>query len=440
MLSRTSRTRVASARGLTQTVSASTSSIAPVKPPREPDASKDYVRVGPDLRTRVPSRGNFTADNSYGRSVQADPVRTSISTLDPAKVKRTDLLDLRGRYEHAVTFPGSEERRPVKLHYFMERLGKALQFPEGSRGFLYYDTETHSVRFRVRGARDLLLPDGSPWRISLRGIRGDDTKYGQLYEQIRRDDFIGSSFAVPLSTFNPDLLQPQDRIVIRSKTLRVWMGNAENTTISYERPGEFPFGSQGFLYYRAGSTPVGGSLRFRLAASLDGFAHGTDLPLPSGLPWSIPLAYMVSRVKYTSILDELLRTGLVTAEAVENLRRSLVKRLQLDRTLFELGQLFPVDFSSKMMNMTVVGADGTVGEFSLQKMFTSSKDDNSGVCAFTGAQRRLALSVDNSFSRHRSGAFRTLGNNAGTTGAALAHCEDYGSGQVRRPWIPSSGL
>ncbi|KAJ7734445.1 hypothetical protein B0H16DRAFT_1731789 [Mycena metata] len=68
---------------------------------------------------------------------------------------------------------------------------------------------------------------------------------------------------------------------------------------------------RGYLYYRPSSawTPLAGSVR--LCISSDN-AHGSDLLLPTGLPWQIILPQIVLRRQYKGLYRKLPKEGLIS--------------------------------------------------------------------------------------------------------------------------------
>lgn len=104
-----------------------------------------------------------------------------IETLDPARLKPSDFMDLSGTVRPCVTPILDHERlHHRELIYNSVSLSTRytyLPFPEGTKGFLYHHeiSETkmsHLIRFRLvpdgdpgkfAEGTDLQCPDGSPW-------------------------------------------------------------------------------------------------------------------------------------------------------------------------------------------------------------------------------------------------------------------------------------
>ncbi|KAK0477129.1 hypothetical protein IW261DRAFT_1321207, partial [Armillaria novae-zelandiae] len=78
----------------------------------------------------------------------------------------------------------------------------------------------------------------------------------------------------------------------------------------------FPPWTEGFLYYHPHHHhSVPGEVRFCLT-NTGSITTGTDLLLPNGLPWAIPLWYIVASGRYADLLRKLGADGLVGAELV----------------------------------------------------------------------------------------------------------------------------
>ncbi|TFK46190.1 hypothetical protein OE88DRAFT_1041720 [Heliocybe sulcata] len=104
-----------------------------------------------------------------------------LRTLDKTLLNAEEFIDLTGRVTKDVRFPVAPEQPSVKIRYF--NLGpKTKRFPPDSQGFLYWHLDPDApllsgqVRFRVTtssdpatfpNGRDLQLPDGATWNISL---------------------------------------------------------------------------------------------------------------------------------------------------------------------------------------------------------------------------------------------------------------------------------
>ncbi|KAF7981286.1 hypothetical protein HWV62_34195 [Athelia sp. TMB] len=138
----------------------------------------------------------------------------------------------------------------------------------------------------------------------------------------------------------------------------------------------FPPDTRGFLYYHPAPSDkpdVTSEIRFRVTTADDAkaFAAGSDLLLPNGAPWRIPLLRLVgegrdSRTPSLSHLmaARLLEDGLVTKALLRKCRR-LVKMTEVPAGLsrkiviHSLGQPFPVDFAHNRVLVTFLGAEST---------------------------------------------------------------------------------
>ncbi|KIM71680.1 hypothetical protein PILCRDRAFT_820866 [Piloderma croceum F 1598] len=121
----------------------------------------------------------------------------------------------------------------------------------------------------------------------------------------------------------------------------------------------FPEGTRGFLYYcqpNPGAPLVAGQIRFRLTPGNDpaSFIQGSDLLMPNGLPWSIPLLMIAGeKIKdqgdsATGIWQQLVDDGLVTPTLLETwgatMKASKLAPIPSSRIIHSFGQLFHVDF------------------------------------------------------------------------------------------------
>jgi len=101
------------------------------------------------------------------------------SSLDPFSLVYNDFVDLSGLM-----------RPEFPVSYAFDREGHAIPFPQNTRGFLYYHfpfdipPAAGEIRFRLTtqqdpdsiihsSAKDLLLPEGTPWNIPLIYIASD---------------------------------------------------------------------------------------------------------------------------------------------------------------------------------------------------------------------------------------------------------------------------
>ncbi|TFK46202.1 hypothetical protein OE88DRAFT_1739659 [Heliocybe sulcata] len=138
---------------------------------------------------RVPKSDIPAAPAAAGlRKHSAIPLRTLNQTLLNAE----EFIDLTGRVTKNVRFPVAPEQPSVEVRYF--NLGhRKIRFPPDSQGFLYWHLDPDApllsgqVRFRITTSsdpatfpegRDLQLPDGGTWNISLFDIARRSTYSG----------------------------------------------------------------------------------------------------------------------------------------------------------------------------------------------------------------------------------------------------------------------
>ncbi|KAJ7877501.1 hypothetical protein B0H13DRAFT_1893179 [Mycena leptocephala] len=141
--------------------------------------------------TGLPSRRTEAGSSSRLMLGSRDSPRSAlnsahiISTLNPARINPADYLDLSHLRSLSIRFPESPSQKPGSINYQWQNPGtksERIPFPSRSTGFMYYHRDRRaaplegSIRFRVvsdnapssfRDGRDLLLPSGSPWQISL---------------------------------------------------------------------------------------------------------------------------------------------------------------------------------------------------------------------------------------------------------------------------------
>jgi hypothetical protein len=121
---------------------------------------------------------------------------------------------------------------------------------------------------------------------------------------------------------------------------------------SYQRAVAIPFppDAQGFLYYTAPSGhPAGGKVRFRRTSSPDpsSFAKGSDLLLPSGIPWSTPTPAMVAK-RYAPLRACLLHSHDLSPADVEGWSGSPIPAHVTARShvISTPEDIFPINFAS----------------------------------------------------------------------------------------------
>ncbi|KAJ7183933.1 hypothetical protein C8R46DRAFT_1309190 [Mycena filopes] len=129
-----------------------------------------------------------------------------------------------------------------------------------------------------------------------------------------------------------------------------------NLALYYDKPARwvypnFPPQTAGFLYFLRGAPdrPLEGTLRFRLSTDdrPSSFDAGTDLLLPTGLPWKLLLPQLLHH-KLRKVSAQLLRENLVTETDIERCQQVFGKGRKIPPTatlVFRLGQEFRVDFN-----------------------------------------------------------------------------------------------
>ncbi|TFK46193.1 hypothetical protein OE88DRAFT_1739652 [Heliocybe sulcata] len=104
-----------------------------------------------------------------------------LRTLNQTRLDAEDFVDLSGRVNKFVRFPVAPEQPGLSMRYFGPG-GNTVPFPPDAQGFLYWHLDPDApplsgqVRFRITtssdpaifpNGRDLQLPDGRTWNISL---------------------------------------------------------------------------------------------------------------------------------------------------------------------------------------------------------------------------------------------------------------------------------
>ncbi|KIM37797.1 hypothetical protein M413DRAFT_448302 [Hebeloma cylindrosporum] len=122
--------------------------------------------------------------------------------------------------------------------------------------------------------------------------------------------------------------------------------------ILYTRHMRFPAGTNGLFYYHQPPAlpPIAGEVRFRLCDDPSQFAHGKDLEIESGIPWTIPLINIVRVVNYKGIRDLLLEERFVDRELVadiENMTGIGAGGQRRGITLCDIDQPFTVKLDRK---------------------------------------------------------------------------------------------
>lgn len=191
-----------------------------------------------------------------------------------------------------------------------------------------------------------------------------------------------------IRTLRPENLAPEDLVDVSHKTRPCVVG-ANNTRcfVHYDyawdnrlRCVPFPERTRGFLYFHQHTTPLLGALRLRLAASPNEFHTSTDLLLPSGKPWGIPLMAMaVHEQGYTSVRQRLHADDLVSEASMSELS-TLVRSARLGRwnrsaqIITALGDTFELDLATRLESVWILRLPDHLGLVLLHEMFAEHRD------------------------------------------------------------------
>ena len=145
---------------------------------------------------------------------------------------------------------------------------------------------------------------------------------GQLQDYAWKPNPVNRS----IRTLDPARLSEADFIDLlsfRSQALIYFLMSSPRRDIHLNYSKErFSDTAGGFLYYHppAVTTPLAGEIRFRLTDGVDPntFHHGRDLPLPNGLPWSLPILTL-SPLQQPPVFELLLRDLLIDEAIVDRL-------------------------------------------------------------------------------------------------------------------------
>ncbi|OBZ75001.1 hypothetical protein A0H81_05069 [Grifola frondosa] len=159
----------------------------------------------------------------------------------------------------------------------------------------------------------------------------------------------------------------------------------------------FPPQAGGFFYYYSSPrAPIAGAIRFRITqdGSPTSFASGTDLLLPSGLPWEVPIVVLgsASIASYAKLRQMLLRDGLVAQPLLDKCTelgtQEGASAWHDSRLLHSLGQPFYMEFDQHTYTFWLVGEDGlsvhpVVFKYFFKGMFhKQSPYSGSALCCF----------------------------------------------------------
>ncbi|KAK0440147.1 hypothetical protein EV421DRAFT_2037016 [Armillaria borealis] len=123
----------------------------------------------------------------------------------------------------------------------------------------------------------------------------------------------------------------------------------------------FPPRTEGFLYYHHQHDSSPGEVRFCLANASD-INTSMDLLLPNGLPWSIPLWYIVSAPRYKILLQKLIADGLVSTELVQRCEwmfpAAWARKRRRATVLVNWNDVFTVALDAKHTKLWIAGEKG----------------------------------------------------------------------------------
>lgn len=246
------------------------------------------------------------------------------------------MLDVSGESEIFVSCRGRTEAS-VRLRYEADK-----SFPPNTRGVLYFvpTEQCRHIRFRLCDSvtdfshgSDLLKSDGQKWTMSLKRMASGFRHYHPLLNMIMEEN---PSFAADIDTALSKrriirTLLPQE---LTAKGQRLFdisnlssvqpqfsiQNNLSNSSYqiyyyrqhTYGQHASFPANTKGVFYYRQSTTAPNaiGELRFRLCSDVGLFTSGSDLCLPSGLPWCITSTQLLSMPSYSTVRGLLLHEGL----------------------------------------------------------------------------------------------------------------------------------
>ncbi|KAF5311142.1 hypothetical protein D9619_007807 [Psilocybe cf. subviscida] len=228
---------------------------------------------------------------------------------------------------------GDQEENPVRLQYMHGSDGK---FPPNTRGFLYHVREDHRrhIRFRLctsaddfRQGTDLVRPNGRRWKLSWESMAGMLKAYAPLLQMIQDENMASIEeidnliYAQRLvATLSPQHFLPKGQSVMdisgRTRAYPNFSGRNQQLYYAYNNQTAnqipYPADTKGVYYYRQSKTaPTLGELRFRLCSNVQSFEDGSDLCVPSGMPWRVSFHHILTTPGFRAIRDQVIRDGLV---------------------------------------------------------------------------------------------------------------------------------
>ncbi|KAJ7123249.1 hypothetical protein C8R43DRAFT_1241144 [Mycena crocata] len=150
---------------------------------------------------------HYTTEERKRHGGPGRPGLRELSTIQPSLLIAEDFVDLSGRRKVSIRFPFTLGRGSNLTYDRPWTLPKAVPFPPGCQGFLYYDygicgaSLSGSVRFRVTASnnpvyfpagRNLLLPSGFPWQLSL-PLLAKNRLYSAICQQLLQEGLATES-------------------------------------------------------------------------------------------------------------------------------------------------------------------------------------------------------------------------------------------------------
>ncbi|KAK0494196.1 hypothetical protein EDD18DRAFT_363488 [Armillaria luteobubalina] len=155
--------------------------------------------------------------------------------------------------------------------------------------------------------------------------------------------------------------KPRIRTIVENEKCSLRIDYATDVLNEKSKYLVFPPRTEGFLYYHHQHNSLPGEVRFCLANTGD-INGGMDLLLPNGLPWSIPLWYIVSGSKYKDLLPKLIADGLVSTELVQRCESmyppAWAHRRKRATVLMNWNDVFAVALNSKRTKLWIAGEKG----------------------------------------------------------------------------------
>ncbi|PBK69446.1 hypothetical protein ARMSODRAFT_1018853 [Armillaria solidipes] len=152
--------------------------------------------------------------------------------------------------------------------------------------------------------------------------------------------------------------KPRIQTVVRNEKYSFRVDYATDVLNEKSKYLVFPPRTKGFLYYHQQRDSLPGEVRFCLADVSDTHT-GTDLLLPNGLPWSIPLWYIVSAPRYKILLQKLIVDGLVSTELVQRCEWMFpavwTRRRRRATVLVNWNDVFAVTLNAKQTKLWIAG-------------------------------------------------------------------------------------